>query len=171
MDWALYKFGCYVSDAAMSISEESCVWQVLWCVVLLLWVEQMLLLACPQELSNVGKSPITVTTKTEHRMGTRKHRSIGSRARPWIIHSSNASCRFHPLRLFRMLSVGDADRSAFKAVGSRPCRLWSPLLSLSFIQLGWALLWHPWGHRSNLLSSRGLLVRILVTPMNLEHMC
>lgn len=127
MDWALYESSCSVSDAVMSISEESCVWQVLWCVVLLLWVEQMMLLACPQEQANVvQKSPITVKTKTECRMGKRKHRSIGSRARLWIIHSSYASCRFHPLRLFRMLSVGDADKSAFKAMGTRPCRLWSP---------------------------------------------
>lgn len=34
-----------VGDATMNISEESCVWQVLWCMVLLLLVEQMLLLA------------------------------------------------------------------------------------------------------------------------------
>lgn len=124
MDWALYEPSCYVSDAVMSISEESCVWQVLWCVILLLWVEQMMLLACPQEPSNVAqKSPIAVKTKTEHCIGKRKHRSIGSRARLWIIHSSNASCRFCPLRLFRMLSIGDADRNSFKAMGTRPCRL------------------------------------------------
>lgn len=120
----------FVNDAAMSISEESCVWQALWCMVLLLWVEQMLLIACPQEPSKEAQtSPITVKTKTECRMGTRKHRSIGSRTRLWIIHSSNASCMFHPLRLFRMLSAGDADRSASKATGTWPCRLWSPLRS------------------------------------------
>lgn len=120
----------FVNDALMSTSEESCVWQVLWCIVLLLWAEQMLLIACPQEPSKEAQtSPITVKTKTEHCMGTGKHRSIGSRTRLWIIHSSNASCMFHPLRLFRMLSAGDGDRSPSKAMGARPCGLWSPLHS------------------------------------------
>lgn len=72
----------FVNDAALSASEESRVWQALWCMVLLLRVEQMLLIACPQEPSKEAQtSPITVKTKTEFRMGTRKHRSIGSRTR------------------------------------------------------------------------------------------
>lgn len=120
----------FVNDTAMSSSEESCVWQALWRVVLLLWVEKMLLIACPQEPSKEAQTyPITVKTKTEHRMGTRKHRSIGSRTTLWIIHSSSASCMFHPLRLFRMLSAGDADRIASKATGTQSCRQRSPLCS------------------------------------------
>lgn len=70
-----------VSDATMNISEASCVWQVLWCMVLLLLVEQMLLLAILKNHREAQKSPITVKTKTQHRTGTRKHGSIGSRTR------------------------------------------------------------------------------------------